>query len=232
MQTHPLNLTAATPATSINISGRAFRYIDGSSLGNARIVVKPENGNEMELKPGQGFKLTDEVGRWFVKSFDGVSAITGTLNIGSGDFEDNNVLLSGTTNANILNQPTVNLAAGTKVQEEIIAYTGSYVGADNTGLNVAQQIVSEATNVNGVTILSAGIEERPAATENAAFIAKAGAAPASLAEGDVLLFCKGQANNPDTERLAGRLRVPAGRAIYYICNHTNAAMRHMLYVVH
>lgn len=233
MQTHPLNLTAAAPATSINISGRAFRYLSGTSAGDSRIIVKPENGNEMELKPGQGFKLGGEVGRWFVKSVDGASEITGTLNIGSGEFEDNNVLLSGTvsTNATVVNQPTVNLAAGSKVQEEIIAYTGSYAGRSNAAINTAVVIVTAAANVNGITVNFAGIEDRPAG-EDSSFLAKEGAVPASPHDGDILLFSKGVASPTLIQKMQEKIKIPAGRGLYFIANHGNGQLKYINYTVH
>lgn len=224
MQTHPLMLTSAAPATSINIAGRAFRYIEGSSAGNARIIVKPENGNEMELKPGQGFKLADEAGRWFVKSLDGVSAITGTLNIGSGDFEDNNVQVSGTmaANATIVNTPTVNIAAGNKVQEEILAYTHSFTSSNSTGQNIAVEIISPGANTNGVIIQSALIVATT--SQDHAFLAKS-SAPTGTADGDCILFVSMGLTQGTTLQLPSRIRVPAGKGVYFIQNNANPSYK-------
>jgi hypothetical protein len=229
MQTHPLSLTAAAPATSINIEGRAFRYISGTSAGDARIIVKPESGNEMELKPGQGFKLTGEVGRWFVKSFDGVSNITGTLNIGSGDFEDNNVRLDGSVA--IAGTPTVNLSAGTKVQEELIAYNGAWTDNANLAAWTAVQIVAPGANVNGITVHAAMIEDRLTG-ETGAFLAKAGAAPVDFVTGDVIVYAKGKPSATEMSRLTNKIKVPAGKGLYYIQNHANGTLRTITYTIH
>lgn len=91
MQSYPINLTAATPATSINIQGDNFVYESCSSLiDEQRIIVKPEVGNEIVLRPGQQFRLTQQSGCWFVRSYDGTSAIAGIVIIGSGEFYDSN----------------------------------------------------------------------------------------------------------------------------------------------
>lgn len=92
MQSYPLNLTAAVFATSFANDADLFVYESSASPAEARIIVKPENGSEIILKPGQSFRIKGNCSRWFVRSFDGVSTILGNVIIGSGYFLDNGVV--------------------------------------------------------------------------------------------------------------------------------------------
>lgn len=101
MQYYPLILTAEKNAEIIHATGAGFWYESVSALaGDSRIVLKPEMGNEVVLKPGQSVKLTQEVGRWFVRSFSGSAAITASIIVGSGEFQDNNATISAPVSVN------------------------------------------------------------------------------------------------------------------------------------
>ncbi len=92
MQSYPLALSSAMNVTSFANDADHFIYESGVSAGDARIIVRPENGAEIILKPGQSFRIASDASRWFVKSFDGVSTIAGVIIIGSGDFVDNGIV--------------------------------------------------------------------------------------------------------------------------------------------
>lgn len=57
-----------------------------------RIIVKPDNGNDIVLRPGQRFRVPpgERANQWQVRSFDGTTDIEGSVIIGSGEFEDSN----------------------------------------------------------------------------------------------------------------------------------------------
>lgn len=60
----------------------------------SRIVVKPDNGNDIVLRPGQRFRLPpgERANQWQIRSYDGTTDIDGQIIIGSGEFEDSNTV--------------------------------------------------------------------------------------------------------------------------------------------
>lgn len=105
MQSYNLNLTAARPQTIYPATADLFVYESGTSAGLTSIIVKPDNGNEITVKPGQWFRLTDgeRASQWLVRSADGASVINGTIIIGSGEFGDANTLNKFTLDASFAN---------------------------------------------------------------------------------------------------------------------------------
>lgn len=102
MQTYKISLTATRSQQMIPTNGDLFVYESGTLTGPgaAHILVKPDNGNEIRLKPGQRFRLGDDAraNSWLIRSADGTSVIDGFVVIGAGDFDDantNNVVTLG-----------------------------------------------------------------------------------------------------------------------------------------
>lgn len=125
-----------------------------------------------------------------------------------------NVSIIGGTVTNVAKQA----APDTKV------WTNSYASNVSLGANAAQQIVAPAANVNGIEIVRATYH---CATGGgfAAFVAKSGAAPASVVDGNVLDAIYGQ-----YMKIEEPLFVPAGQGIYAINGAAEGVvMRSMLY---
>jgi len=108
MQTYALNLT--NDSRSYSSAGDLFVYESGQVAGNEgadlRIIVKPDSGGEITLKPGQQFRLPkgESAMQWYVRAATPGNNITGYIIIGAGEFDDANTLntfkLDGTfTNA-------------------------------------------------------------------------------------------------------------------------------------
>lgn len=101
MQSYPINMPAGGSQT-FSSAARRFVYESGATAtlnGDARIIVKPDSGNEIVLRPGQAFGLADgeTAGNWFVRANDPQMAISGTVIIGSGDFNDGTFKVDSST---------------------------------------------------------------------------------------------------------------------------------------
>ena len=103
MQSYPLNLGAGA-AQTYTTAARRFVYESGKTVpegADARIIVKPDNGNEITLRPGQSVGLDPGViaATWFVRGLDSSKPIVGTVIIGSGEFEDSSLKFDSTSGA-------------------------------------------------------------------------------------------------------------------------------------
>lgn len=139
MQSYPMALSAAVPSAVFMSEADLFVYESGVSLvGDNRIIVKPESGAEIILKPGQRVRMAadrEKTRVWYVRSFDGVSVITGTIVIGSGEFEDSNLTLGASS--------VLNSAALPMQRQALSTITHFAPVVINTG--AAQALVSDAT---------------------------------------------------------------------------------------
>ncbi len=205
-----------------------------STDGDTRILVKPENGAEIILKPGQRFRIVEKASRWFVRSYDSISPINGSVIIGSGEFEDSNTAntfkLDGTfTNSvNVNNTPAQRIPvtldttqvlniAGTTVQ-----YTNSFADT-NTADQTAQVVFSPASNPNGayVELIEVSILESNGTSNQTGitFVAKS-SAPSTQIDGDVIFALEtpeyqGTAKRSINEKQSIRIKIPAGKGLYY-----------------
>ncbi len=210
MQYFPLQVTAAQIA-NLMVQGDYFVYESASTGVDTRIVVKPQNGGEMLLKPGQRFRIVDPVGVWSVRAFDGASTIVGVVVIGSGEFEDSNVntllSLSSATITNTtanrvpvtldpaqtlpvsLTGQSVSIAGTVNVAGASVTYTHSFIDT-TVGAVTAVAVFTAAQNLNGTWIEFAEISviNQGANTVSVSLIAKA-TAPASETDGDVVMIC-------------------------------------------
>lgn len=92
MQTYPLKLSAAASQAMFSTRADLFVYESGDSAGDTRILVKPDSGGEIALRPGQRFRLPpgEKASQWLVRVYTTGATIDGTIIIGSGDFDDAN----------------------------------------------------------------------------------------------------------------------------------------------
>jgi hypothetical protein len=143
MQSYPLVLSAAAPTAVFQADADLFVYESAMTAigGDSHIIVKPESGSEIALKPGQRVRVapSDRAKTWYVRSADGVTAITGTIVLGSGSFEDSN-----TSNLVTLSASSVLNSAALPVQKQALATLTQFAPVTiNAG--AAQALVSDAT---------------------------------------------------------------------------------------
>lgn len=105
MQSLNFSLSPINQTMPLNIEASGLWYESGTSAVNTRIVVSPEVGGDIELKPGQRVKMTALSKSWRIRSLDPAATITGKILIGSGEFEDNSSLV--TLDASFANNVTV-----------------------------------------------------------------------------------------------------------------------------
>jgi hypothetical protein len=233
MDYYNIDLSPTRTVNPFNVQGKAFYYVDAAAAGgvDTRITVTPAGQPAITLKPGQSFRLQEAVNSWQVVNADSGATFAGNIIIGSGNFDDNNATINGVVTVAIQGTPTVNLSAGSKVQEEILTYTGIY--AENVALiaNVAKQIVAPGANVNGILVQLTGLIPDNSAGYDQSFLAKA-TVPASVFDGDVIDVQIGAAaatpimNNSNT-----KIKIPAGKGLFYIQSQPIGRLRKLIYVV-
>jgi hypothetical protein len=149
--------------------------VDGQ---NRAVIVKPYNGSEITLKPGQRFRLAPgaDARTWAVRLVDPTVTLTANFIIGQGEFEDSNTLntfkLDGTfTNTVAVNntaanavpvavQATAQAPLPVAVQATAQAPVPVSVGAGVQVTNTAAQRVpvsldlTQTINTNGGSILA------------------------------------------------------------------------------
>lgn len=254
MQNYPISLSPASRTNSPGVFGTGFWYESGTgSNDNASLIVTPERGSPITIRPGQWFRLPNAVGSWLITSEDATETITGNIIIGAGDFGDAAKRI--TLDATFANEVTVKNTAGNPVpvsiggganvpvtiaaqtlgnltvQENLVAYTGSYTDGNTLTINTPVQLVAPGANVNGITVHAGLIQDSTADNQNTAFIAKA-TAPTGTTDGDLILHSFGKTTGPGIEKLGNKVRIPAGRGLYVIANHTQARIKSLTYTVH
>lgn len=139
MQSYAFSL-AATTGRSIPVEGDFIAYESGSAgAGDTHITVKPDVGDEVILKPGQGIRLSQKATNWFIKVTDQASTVSGTLIIGEGDFWDSN-----TANLVTFTASQVPNSQALPVKKQALATITNFTPVTiNTG--AAQALVSDAT---------------------------------------------------------------------------------------
>lgn len=142
---------------------------------------------------------------------------------------NSSVTISGTVTASISGVATV--------QENLIAYTGAYSKFDPVAIsNQAELIVAAAANTFGITIHSAEIEVTDSLKVNGSFLAKSGAAPTSVVDGDVILFARSSLSatpQPNVVQTELKVKIPAGKGLYFnASSNANNIYRTIIYTVH
>jgi hypothetical protein len=209
------------------------------AVGDTRIKVKPENGGELVLKPGQRFRIApdQQASRWYISSYDGKSRIAGQVIVGSGDFDDANTLNKVQLDASFANNVYVNNTQAQRIPVALdpnvplniagqtVNYTNAFADATTAAGTVA--VVTAAQNPNGMYVELAEISGSGGNNVfgETALVAKAGAAPASITDGDVLMVttCAGYAGGSTSanygfvnDRLPARVKVAAGKGLYLV----------------
>lgn len=165
MQTYALNL-AGQPSRIFNTVADLFVYESGTNgeEGEVRIIVKPDNGSEMTLRPGQRFRLPpgEKAQQWMVRAYDNEAPIAGAIIIGSGEFDDANTINKFTLDASLANNVTVKNGPDARVPvslnpQDIINLADpimSYTDFKRVAVPAQAQttVITAAENTNGVII--------------------------------------------------------------------------------
>jgi hypothetical protein len=219
MDYYNIDLSPTRKVNPFNAQGKAFYYVDATAAGgvDTRITVTPAGQPAITLKPGQSFRLQEAVNSWQVVNADSGATFAGNIIIGSGDFDDNNATINGVVTVAMQGTPTVNLSAGTKVQEELIAYTGSYVTKAGFAANSITQVLAPAANTNGV-IVNRTVFNLNASGE-IVLLAKA-SAPANITDGDMIDYFSNNGTGNLASVKTDSIKVPAGKGLYLVTGST------------
>lgn len=237
MQSYPLQLSVASNTRTLSAQADLFVYESSSTVpdtGDARIVVKPDTGNEIVLRPGQAFRLQggEMATNWNIKSLDSNVDITGTVIIGSGEFFDANKVTTVKLDGEFANNVNVNNTPAAPVHvridtEQIVNISGNILNYNRTYYSRAdvvaaknQAIVTAAENVAGVVLQKWMIAHTmPGAGPNTVSILAKATAPLSKHDGDVL-FSHTMSTAASSVNLSsdlakdGMLMVPPGLGVW------------------
>lgn len=210
--------------------------VDGA---NRAVIVKPDNGSEITLKPGQRFRLAPgaDARTWAVRLADPTVTLTANFILGLGEFEDSNTLNTFKLDGTFTNSVYVNNTPAQRVPVQLdsatpinvagstVNYTNSYAASSYVpGTTVT--VLTPAQNPNGCYVEYAeisGIVDTANTYATAALIAKT-SAPGSDFDGDVLMttFCGGPFASGNgqvgqvNDRLPVRIKVAAGKGLYIV----------------
>lgn len=145
METYPFKLAVGTSALTIPARGDLFVYESVTSTGAAAVRVKPDNGGEIILRPGQRFRTPTTTERWNIR-MDGTDPVDGFFNIGEGDFDDANTKNVFKLDATFANTVTVTNDAAHAVPVAINGLTPVAGAMPVTLMNAQIEIVNDVGN--------------------------------------------------------------------------------------
>lgn len=216
MQSYGKKFSGNSANELIQAHGDLFVYESAViTSGDEKIIVKPEGGNEIVLRRGQSFRLTNETNAFAVRAYDGAAVLDCSFVIGSGEFWDsntNNVVKLDATFANtVALEPGASLKLVNTAAERVpvsldtaqtlpvtiqgvvniggssVSYTHSYAN-NEMDAKTAQVILAPASNVNGAYLECVSVAAGNAGASQGitvSIIAKV-SAPANNVDGDVL----------------------------------------------
>lgn len=156
MHSYPLNL-APGAARDFTAQADLFVYESGAvtpDTGDLRIIVKPDTGGEIVLRPGQRFRLAPgaKATNWNVKANDAAMTITGSLVIGAGEFDDANTLNTFKLDGTFTNTVKVSNTTAERVPVELDAAAGIKIN-NTTAQRVPVSLDSQQSiNVSGALV--------------------------------------------------------------------------------
>lgn len=221
MQNFDLTLTSTNKAQSFNVRGRGVWFESISTTPtDSRIVVVDETGLEIQLRPNQGAKFPQESGRFYVKSFDGVSTITGKIIIGNGEFFDNSTNIAAVQISNeveIKNDTGKPLAVSGALVNTSLYSQSSLVA--NTGLS----LIAPASNTNGLVLNNAYLMAGAAGGVN--MLIAHTASPTLQNQGIAIAAIKSNGSSLYGENInLNGIRIPAGYGLYLFSNTADAGV--------
>lgn len=236
MQSYNINLKPDA-SYMVSTAARRFVYESGKTVpegADSRIVVKPNTGNEIVLRPGQSFALEPGVlaSGWNIRALDPALSIVGSVIIGSGEFEDNSLKVDATSGAiNVVvpqgeSMPVRHVSGvvidnttakrvpvtldPTQVQQVIASTAPISKGWSSTAAipGTPLEIVSQAQNANGMVVNKLQIVAAGTVGADTYFMLQKGA------EIIFLLYAPGNTNVYNLVQDSTQFHVPAGWGLY------------------
>lgn len=197
---------------------RVLRYDEGDAGGPVPLIrVTSMSGSDVdvEMKPGRIINLKEPINGLVIRNLSGAN-LTGKFTWGDGSVEDN--AFSGIFD---LTAATINALINAKYNTRPEAATGYHNSTGAVAVNTAVQVFSEASNTGGVLLLSCDVSDSGANYLRMALLAKAGAAPATMQDGEPVLVAGpiySANSNPTTLRasLQESQLIPAGLGLFFI----------------
>lgn len=211
MQTYPFNITPAASRT-FGATGDLFVYESGQGAGegaDTRIIVKPDSGGEITLRPGQQFRLPtgEKATQWNMRAVDVNGAVTGSVIIGAGEFHDANTLNKVQLDATFANVVTVANTAAERVPVSLDPNQLLQQAGPALAYNVAKKVLIQDNRVAATTtIISAAENQNGVVIEQ---ISGPSSYRVEIRANDALLNVVPTAQVFDRTRI----KVPAGQAI-------------------
>lgn len=262
MQTYTFSFTAQRGSTTIPSEGDLFVYESSKNeSGEMRVKVRPDNGGEIVLRPGQRFRNPNRVRAWNITSYTGIEAVEGSFIIGEGEFEDSNIIntfkLDGTFSNTVtidnttdnrvpvsisdvrINNTTAQRVPVTldpsqplNVSGNIMAYTHSFAVIGPQAAGVPLQLLAAANNVNGAILNRFEAIMQPSSQMVAALLAKA-TAPINSVDGDVIwMSVVGTGLGKYAMEVGNQVKIPAGKALWYFpSNADGGGLKSALFTV-
>lgn len=222
MQTYNIKFQPGATATALFVDANLFVYESGKATvdgANLAVLVKPENGAEIVLKPGQRFRLAPGANarNWAIRSLDETVTLQAAFVIGSGEFEDSNTTNTFKLDGTFTNTVKVNNTAAERVPVDIdpkqlaqntapvMAYT-DFKNITGVASGSIVALITPAENTAGVIVESV---YQNGANGTSLYIGKT-SPPASISEGATLYNLTNSVLSKD------RVKLAPGVGLYYI----------------
>jgi hypothetical protein len=242
VESYSIKFTVAAGNQNLPASGDLFVYESAVGAGETRLRVKPDNGGEMILRPGQWFRNPDKVTQWAIKSYNGNDVVDAVIVIGFGEFGDANTLNKVTLDATFANKVevtnttekripvTLDTAQIITTAGNVMTYTASYSSGVPSG-GGAIALLSPGTNVNGVIVNAFDYVGQPPGNFVFTVLAKA-SPPTGQADGEVIFSGMLAVSVLTSFSMQKAVKVAAGKGVYFYCaQNDNAAVRSALFTV-
>lgn len=214
MFTENFSLTGLTATFIRQGVVRTIRFDEGTATGGVtpliRVTSLQGSKVDFEMKPGRIINLSEPLNGIVIRNASTGANITGKISYGDGQVTDNTT--TGTVDLTVNTINALNAAVETVRPE---ASTGQYQSTAQNPAGVTV-VCAPGGNPNGLILFAAAVQGYNSASATmTTLLAKAGAAPTTMTDGDVLLaHANLTAGNNQAEHLKEALFVEAGKGLY------------------